>query len=249
MISPAAVSVPGPDRHRSGRQAAPIAEAAAGRRDEALLQPVGIGDVHGAGRGEIALARPVGALADGHVLDELGDQEVEVGIALAVGVGAHVDRHAVEPDREVGAVVEVEAAQKILVGLSFARVLGDDQAGHRLEDLAGPLDRPRVERLTRDALLGGRIGRLGLEIGRRGDGDGGQHGGGADRGRGRNGSRRRLRPGGRAGEHDEAGKQERSGMHFLKKVHTSCRQASGAQICSASPFRSTTTSQRRSTAT
>ena len=34
---------------------------------------------------------------------------------------------------EVAAVVEVEAAQEVLVGLSRPRVLGDDQAGHGLQ--------------------------------------------------------------------------------------------------------------------
>ena len=63
--------------------------------------------------------------------DQLGDQEVDVGIALAVAVGAHVDRHAVDRDGEVGAVVEVEAAQEILVGFALAAVLRDDEAGHR----------------------------------------------------------------------------------------------------------------------
>jgi hypothetical protein len=32
-------------------------------------------------------------------------------------MAAHVDRHAVEPDREIGAVIEIEAAQEVLVCL------------------------------------------------------------------------------------------------------------------------------------
>ena len=70
-------------------------------------------------------------------VDELGDQEVDVGVALAVGVRRHVDRHAVHVGREVGAVVEVEAAQEVLVGLAVAAVLRDDQPGHDLEHFAG----------------------------------------------------------------------------------------------------------------
>ena len=50
-------------------------------------------------------------------------------------------------------MVEVEAAQEILVGLALAAVLGDDQAGRGLEHLAGPDDRPGVQRLAGDALL------------------------------------------------------------------------------------------------
>jgi hypothetical protein len=44
-------------------------------------------------------------------------------------VSAHVDRHVINPDRHVGAVVEVVAAQEILIGFSLARVLGHDQPG------------------------------------------------------------------------------------------------------------------------
>ena len=46
--------------------------------------------------------------------------------------------------REVGAVIEVEAAQVVLVGLALAAVLADDDAGHGLEHLAGPRHRARA---------------------------------------------------------------------------------------------------------
>ena len=54
---------------------------------------------------------------------QLGDQEVEIRVALAVRVRRHVDRHAGDRRREVGAVIEVEAAQEVLVGLALAAVL------------------------------------------------------------------------------------------------------------------------------
>ncbi len=44
-------------------------------------------------------------------------------------------------DREIGAVVEIEAAQKVLVGFALAGVLGDDQARHDLQRFAGPRER------------------------------------------------------------------------------------------------------------
>jgi hypothetical protein len=62
----------------------------------------------------------VGTSADPHRLDQLGNEEADVGVALAVAVGSHVDRHAVDPDGEIGAVVEIEAAQEVLVGFAFA---------------------------------------------------------------------------------------------------------------------------------
>ena len=89
-----------------------------------------------AGRGEVALVGEVGTLADVASTDQLGDQEIDVGIALAVAVRAHVDRHAVDVDGKIGAVVEIEAAQEVLVGFALAAVLGDDEAGRRFQHLA-----------------------------------------------------------------------------------------------------------------
>ncbi len=207
------------ERQRAGRQATPVAEAAAGRQDHALLQPVGVGKPEQAGRGEVAFLGPVGALLYRHLLDQLGDQEVDVGIALTVAVGAHVDRHAVEPDGEVGAVVEVHAAQEILVGLAFAAMLRHGQAGSGLQQIARSHQGPGVERLAGDALLACRVGRLGLQCPRRDDGDGGQGGGSADHalvGRRIGG---RLCPSfGCSGEQGEA--KQRPSMHLPTIVHT-----------------------------
>ena len=68
---------------------------------------------------------------------------------MAVGVRRHVDRHAGDRRREVGAVIEVEAAQVVLVGLALAAVLADDDARHGLEHFAGAHDRPRVRAAAR----------------------------------------------------------------------------------------------------
>ena len=92
-------------------------------------------DLHCPGRVEITEIREIGALAVMHGADQLGDHKIEVGIALAMRMGAHVDRHFVERDVDVGAVIEVEAAQKILISLAFAAVLGGDQPRHELEYL------------------------------------------------------------------------------------------------------------------
>ena len=89
--------------------------------------------------------------------DQLRDHEIEIGIALAVPMGAHVDRHVVEPDVDVGAVIEVEAAQKILVGLAFAAVLGRDQSRHDLEHFADPRSRLLFNLLAGDNSLRGGI--------------------------------------------------------------------------------------------
>ena len=124
------------DLARARGHRALIAETAGGQLNDVLRQPVEIVDVDRAGGGEIALVRIVRALADIDRADQLREQEVDVGIALAVAMCRHVDRHAVDGDGEIGAVIEIEAAQEILVGFAFAGMLGDDQARHRLKQLA-----------------------------------------------------------------------------------------------------------------
>ena len=131
---------------------------AAGERDYALLQTVVQMDVGGAGAGEIALVGVVGTLLVVDPLDQFRDQEVDVRVALAVGVATRVDRHARHIGGEVGAVIEIEAAQKILVGLAFAAVLGDDQSGDEFQHFAGAQYRAVLDQLCRYRALARRIG-------------------------------------------------------------------------------------------
>jgi len=65
-------------------------------------------------------------------------------------VGRDIARHAAELGGEIGAVVEVEAAQEILVGLAVAGMLRDDQARHHFERLAGAQDGHRRQALAGD---------------------------------------------------------------------------------------------------
>ena len=53
-----------------------------------------------------------------------------------MAVAGHVHRQAVDAGGEVGAMVEVEAAQEVLVGLAVTRVLGDDDPRHEFQHLA-----------------------------------------------------------------------------------------------------------------
>jgi hypothetical protein len=53
-----------------------------------------------------------------------------------VRVRRQVQRHTVEENGDIRAVVEIEAAQKILVGLAAAGVLRDDETGKRLQNLS-----------------------------------------------------------------------------------------------------------------
>jgi hypothetical protein len=74
-------------------------------------------------------------------------------------VSAHVDRHAVDRDSQISAVIEIEAAQKILVGLAVAAVLRDDQAGYDFERLSGAGKRTRIDLIATDIFLARRCDR------------------------------------------------------------------------------------------
>ena len=53
-----------------------------------------------------------------------------------MSVRRQVQRHCVEENGEVSAMVEIEAAHKILISLPAAGVLGDDEAGKRFQNLS-----------------------------------------------------------------------------------------------------------------
>ena len=121
-------------------------------------EAVGVVDVPGARRREVAVLGEVRALGELHAADQLGNQEVEVGVAVAVAVRRHVHRHAGHRGGEVGAVIEVEPAQVVLVGLAFAAVLADDHARDGLEHLGRAHHRTGVELAGGDRALAGRLG-------------------------------------------------------------------------------------------
>ena len=60
-------------------------------------------------------------------------------------VGTQVPRHAIHERGEIGAVVELHAAQEVLVGLVAARVLRGEEAGHHLEQFSHPKQRAHGE--------------------------------------------------------------------------------------------------------
>jgi ferredoxin len=82
------------------------------------------------------VVREIGALAVADFFEQLRNHEVDVGVALATGMCGHVHRDIFDADREVRAVVEIEATQEILVGLAVAGVLSDDESRYHLENLA-----------------------------------------------------------------------------------------------------------------
>ncbi len=132
--------------------------AAIAHPNQRLVKVTDVVDIGGAGRREIPFFGVVRPFLELHAADELRDQEPEVGVAMRVGAGRHVDRHARDRGREVGAVIEIEPAQIVLVGLSLAAVLADNHAGHRLEHLAGAHDGSFLQLRGRDGSLAGSRG-------------------------------------------------------------------------------------------
>jgi hypothetical protein len=115
-----------------------IAETAKCHLGDVFGKLVEVIDLDGAGGAEVAHIGVVRTFSDIHRPDQLRDQKVDICVALPVAMSRHVDGHAVDPDRKIGAVIKIEAAQEILVGLTLSGMLGDDQAGHDLKRLAGP---------------------------------------------------------------------------------------------------------------
>ena len=77
-----------------------------------------------AGAPEIAHLRVVDAEPVVDIVDEFWNEEIQIGIALTMGMRRHVERHAFDAGLEIGAVVEIEAADKVLVRLAAAASAG-----------------------------------------------------------------------------------------------------------------------------
>lgn len=110
-------------------------ERAALGAHEVLLELVERLDAQRAGGGEVAEVGEVGALVELQAVDGLRNQKVDVGVSLPVAVRGHVDGHVVDEQREVGAVIGVEAADQVLHGLAAALMLVHHQAGNVVQNL------------------------------------------------------------------------------------------------------------------
>ena len=157
---------------RAHGEIAQIVEAADGGLGDGLVDAVAQIDEQRARGGEIADVGEVRSLADVQAGDGLRHQPVEVGVALAVGVGRQIDRHVVDEDRQIRAVIEIVAAQIILIGLAAVGVHDHGEAGHGFENLARPRHRACVELLPGHRHLarhGGRHGGAAGNVRRAGD--------------------------------------------------------------------------------
>ena len=143
---------------RAGNDATLVAVFSDGERRGTLLQLVGQVNVRGSGGGEVSLFGVVRTFFIVDAVDQFRDEKVEVRVALTVRMGAHVDRHAGDESGKVGTVVQIEAAQEILVGFAIAAMLGDDDPGHEFEQFSGAQCGAVFDQLGGDRPLTGRIG-------------------------------------------------------------------------------------------
>ena len=157
---------------RAHAEIAQIVEAADGGFRDGLVDAVAQIDEQRARGGEIADIGEVRSLADVQAGDRLRHQPVEVGVALAVSMGRQIDRHVVDEDRQIRAVIEIVAAQIILIGLAAVGVHDHGEAGHGFENLARSRHRAGVELLPGHRHLarhGGRHGGAAGNVRRAGD--------------------------------------------------------------------------------
>jgi hypothetical protein len=155
----AAAGEHGRQGRRTGQHHAAIAVVPARQVQKPVVQSILVLDACRAHGREVAVLGEIRPLAVLDLVDQLGNEEIQVGVALAMRVGRHVDRQALHPGGEVGAVVEVVAAQEVLVGLAVAGMLRDDEARHRLKHLAGTQQRQVGQPLAADGALRGGIRR------------------------------------------------------------------------------------------
>src|SRR5262249_22507850 len=105
-------------------------------------------------RVEVANLWKIGPLVRINPFDRLGNDEVEIGVALAVSVGAKVNRHAVGKEGHVRPVVGIEPSNKVLVGLACTtKMLDCYEPGNKPKHLGWATLRLEKIFLVRDELL------------------------------------------------------------------------------------------------
>jgi hypothetical protein len=116
-----------------------VPRAAGVRRREAATRQPEL-EIGAPGDRVVALAGVERPLDDAHRLDELRDDEVRVGVAVAVEVAALVDGHAVDRELEVLALAGVEPAEQDGLGVAGAALVREDDGRGGLEHGRGGRD-------------------------------------------------------------------------------------------------------------
>ena len=106
--------------------------------------------MHRSDGAEIADGGVIRTLRIGELIGQLGNHEVQIRIPLTMGMGGLVDRHAVDVGFQIRAVIEIVAAQEVLIRLALAAVQGHDQPRHRFQQLTGAVLRSELQLLIID---------------------------------------------------------------------------------------------------
>src|SRR5262249_46455231 len=111
-----------------------------------------------ADRGKITHICIVWSLPEGHIVNELWDEPIQVHIALSMGMSGEIDRDAIHKTGEIRTMIQIKTAQKILVGFAAATVLRHDYARHDLQNLSWAEQRPGFELLLTNPTFRRRLG-------------------------------------------------------------------------------------------
>ena len=112
--------------------------------------------------GKIPGVRKIRTLAVVNGLDHLGDQKIEVRIALTVGMTDHIDRDTVNTDGHVSAMVIIKTAQEVLHGFAAPGVLTGHKSGQIIQHFPGRVVRPDGKVFFAYTSFGGRADRSAL---------------------------------------------------------------------------------------
>ena len=106
--------------------------------DEAIGQGVEEVKICCASGRKVTHIRVIGSFAERHIVDELRNDKIQVHIALAMAVCGEIHWHTIDARRKIGAMVQVKAAQEILIGFACAAVLRDCYTRDNLQHFARP---------------------------------------------------------------------------------------------------------------
>ncbi len=151
--------------YRAASSQLAAAEAAPFRRDPGPREAIDRAHIAGPGEREIAPVGAIRTLAIILPLDDLGDQAVEVQIALAMSMRPEIHLNPVDIGGKIRPVIEVEAAQEILIGLAAARVLRGDHTRHGLQQFGGTQQRAHQKVAARYRPFTGGMGDADLGLG------------------------------------------------------------------------------------
>jgi len=122
-------------------------------RDATAIEPQVV--VGAAGYGKIPLLRRIRTLENADRLDELRDDEVRVGVTVAVVVARVVDRDPVDGELEVLPLVGIEPTKEHLLGVPRASLVREKKSRRELERVGRVGPRDGLELADRHVVVGG----------------------------------------------------------------------------------------------